>query len=319
MNVDVVIPVRNGERYISHAIQSVLNQTYAVARIIVVNDGSTDGTALIAGILSAQHDNVEIICTPPLGLSNARNTGLSLATSDWVSFLDCDDVWLDTKIYNQIQHVWNHTTCAAVFSGYYFFDEKTGQRYPGKSIQRASCSKNSLLFHQFKVFGSASNILVKRKVALKAGFFDLDLSYGEDLDYWVRLSEHTEICQIDESDVVITLRPGSMQSTKQSGIQSLKNSVLYLRIWEKHDADFSDRLNLETAKALLWPDLRLCIKNNPRILREFRNLAKQECPKTYAALFKKKGDFYKYIFFAIYKDLIKQLKKWFCQFFNLLT
>ncbi len=94
--VDVVIPVFNGRETIVSAIESVLTgQGASVRRIIVVDDGSQDGTA--ERVRSLGSPLIELVCTPNQGVARARNLGIEKASAEWVAFLDADDVWMPGK------------------------------------------------------------------------------------------------------------------------------------------------------------------------------------------------------------------------------
>lgn len=90
MPISVIVPVYNSERFLAEAIQSVLNQTLPPDEIIVVNDGSTDGTATLIERLGAR---IRPIHQPNAGPAAARNTGLRAAQGNLVAFLDSDDWW----------------------------------------------------------------------------------------------------------------------------------------------------------------------------------------------------------------------------------
>ncbi|PQQ36525.1 hypothetical protein C6H68_19010 [Photorhabdus luminescens] len=89
--VSIIIPAFNVEDIIENAINSVLNQTYKNTEIIIVNDGSTDGTMDVLNRLSEQYFNIEVFSQENRGISAARNVGLSKAKGDYVTFLDSDD------------------------------------------------------------------------------------------------------------------------------------------------------------------------------------------------------------------------------------
>lgn len=92
---DVVIPCHNRAHVVADAVSSVLAQDHAPCRVIVVDDGSTDASATVIRALAATHDQVEAVILPRnVGASQARNSGVALATAEWVAFLDSDDVWL---------------------------------------------------------------------------------------------------------------------------------------------------------------------------------------------------------------------------------
>ena len=100
--IDVVIPVYNGQDFIIQAIKSIENQTYQPNKILIVDDGSTDDTAKL--ILSHQ-SSIPIQCIQKEngGLSSARNKGILSSTSQYIAFLDADDVWYPNKLQEQIK------------------------------------------------------------------------------------------------------------------------------------------------------------------------------------------------------------------------
>ena len=91
LTVSVIIPAYNAEKYITECLDSVLNQSYRQLEIVVVNDGSSDGTKEILDRYSGEYSFVKVIHTENRGVSCARNTGLDAAAGDCVMFLDADD------------------------------------------------------------------------------------------------------------------------------------------------------------------------------------------------------------------------------------
>jgi glycosyltransferase involved in cell wall biosynthesis len=100
--VSVVIPVFNGANYLAAAIESVLAQTYPAAAIIVVDDGSEDGTPDVARRFASR---IIYLRQENGGLSAARNAGQALVTTDLLAFLDADDVWCPRKLEWQVPHL----------------------------------------------------------------------------------------------------------------------------------------------------------------------------------------------------------------------
>ena len=97
--ITVIIPVYNCERYLAEAIDSALAQTWRPTEIIVVDDGSTDGSAAIAGRF-AQRVKYDLISHG--GAGAARNRGVALAAGDYLAFLDADDLWMKRKLESQM-------------------------------------------------------------------------------------------------------------------------------------------------------------------------------------------------------------------------
>jgi hypothetical protein len=119
--VSVIIPTFNYAKFIAEAIASVQAQTYPVAEIIVIDDGSTDNTQdVLAKIDDAR---LKVHRTPNGGVSRARNMGLALATGEFIAFLDADDRWRPTKIARQMSVMDADSTVGAVFTNFVRFDE----------------------------------------------------------------------------------------------------------------------------------------------------------------------------------------------------
>jgi glycosyltransferase involved in cell wall biosynthesis len=92
--VSVVIPVFNGERFLGEAIRSVLAQDYRPLELIVVDDGSTDGSASLAESFAG----VQVVRKPHTGVAATHNLGISRCRGEWLAFLDSDDRWLPVKL-----------------------------------------------------------------------------------------------------------------------------------------------------------------------------------------------------------------------------
>src|SRR5262245_19101881 len=98
-NVSVIIPAYNAEAFIADTIRSVLAQTYQDFEVIVVDDGSRDGTAKA---LQPFESRVRLHTQANAGVATARNTGVGLATGTFIAFLDADDLWLPHKLEQQL-------------------------------------------------------------------------------------------------------------------------------------------------------------------------------------------------------------------------
>ncbi len=109
--VSVLIPSWNREEYLGEAIESVLAQTYRDFEIVVVDDGSTDGTAELVG----RYGGVRYIWQPHSGISAARNRALEEARSELIAWLDSDDLYAPTKLEKQVAYLDAHPECQIVF------------------------------------------------------------------------------------------------------------------------------------------------------------------------------------------------------------
>ena len=106
----VIIPVYNGELYLAEALDSVFAQDYRPIEVIVVDDGSTDGTATVAN----EYSQVHYLHQPNQGPPVARNTGLSYCTGDLITLLDADDLWVPGKLSMQVAYLEAHPEAGCV-------------------------------------------------------------------------------------------------------------------------------------------------------------------------------------------------------------
>ena len=98
--ISCVVPVFNGERFLTEALESIFAQTYRPIEVLVVDDGSTDGTA---DVLARFADRIEVIRQENAGPAASRNRGLAAATGAFVAFQDADDIWLPEKLELQME------------------------------------------------------------------------------------------------------------------------------------------------------------------------------------------------------------------------
>lgn len=125
--VSIIVPCYNQARYLSYAINSVVNQTHTNWECIIVNDGSTDDTEECA--LNLAKNDERIIYKKKIngGLSSARNTGLNIATGDFIQFLDSDDYLEKTKLEKSIRQITSDIDAKIVISNFKMFQNSISQ------------------------------------------------------------------------------------------------------------------------------------------------------------------------------------------------
>lgn len=122
--VSVIMPAYNAEKYIEKTINSVLNQSYDNFELIVIDDGSKDNTAEIIIAMANKDKRIHFFQNAKnLGVSVTRNYGISLANTDWIAFLDSDDMWTSDKLDKQIKLISNNERVNLLFTGSSFVDE----------------------------------------------------------------------------------------------------------------------------------------------------------------------------------------------------
>jgi glycosyltransferase involved in cell wall biosynthesis len=176
-DISVLIPVYNGARYLSECIQSVRNQTLPAAEIIIIDDGSKDATPEVA---SAWGSAVRYERVVHGGLPYARNHGLRFAQTDFVAFIDSDDIWLPEKLELQMAAMLLAAEPAMIF-GYV-------QQFVSDDLRPEEAAK--LHFKAEPLRGRiASTLLMRKSDCERAGSFDETLQTGEFIEWYSRAND----------------------------------------------------------------------------------------------------------------------------------
>jgi glycosyltransferase involved in cell wall biosynthesis len=187
--VSVVIPTYNCESYIGEAVGSVLKQTFQDFEIIVIDDGSTDRTR---SVLEPYMDRIIYLYQENQGESVARNRGIKMAKSEFIAFLDSDDLWLPIKLERQLNAMDAYTNAVLVYSYSYNIDEG-GERIQWRGSDLQGQGKPGLhhMLHQIimtNVIANIGAVMVRKSFLTGMTLFDPEIQLGEDWDFYIRLS-----------------------------------------------------------------------------------------------------------------------------------
>lgn len=181
--VSIVIPCYNTERYLGAALESVLAQGYEPLQVIVIDDGSTDGSAAIA----RRDARVEYIHQKNRGVCAARNHGLSVARGEFVVFFDADDVMLPGCIETGVRELSARPECGFVYGFARFVDAMGRPLHPGATPARVEGASYETLLsgHGLVPPGVA---MFRREAVMEAGGFDAAVYLAEDHDLYLRVA-----------------------------------------------------------------------------------------------------------------------------------
>ena len=189
--VSVVLPVRNGQATIGEAVASVLAQTRGDLELIVVDDGSTDGTREVLAAVSDRR--LRMLSTPGLGPAASRNRGIEHAAANTIAFIDADDVWLPEKLETQLAALDANAVAAVAYCWTDYVDEAGGYVCPDSRPVFDRDVYEQLLTRNF--IDSGSNVVVRKRALLDVGCFDESLPVVEDWDLYIRLAaRHAFVC-----------------------------------------------------------------------------------------------------------------------------
>lgn len=187
--VSVVIPTYNRREMVREAVTSALAQTLDDIEIIVVDDGSTDGTA--EALTAEFGDRIRVEVQSNQGESVARNRGIELARAEYVAFLDSDDMWLPEKLAAQIEILENKPEFVLTTTSFALIDRRGRPISTAKSAGPPNASTFSAeltsIGLESPITSGPSTVLVRRSALLEIGGFDASIRYGEDFDAWLRL------------------------------------------------------------------------------------------------------------------------------------
>jgi glycosyltransferase involved in cell wall biosynthesis len=184
--VSVVIPAYDAERYLGEAIESVLAQTYAPAETIVVDDGSSDGTAAVA----RSYPGVKLIAQENAGPAAARNRGFAACHGDLIAFHDADDLMTPDKLAVQVGEMLADPAISCVLAEQELLVE-TGAELPfwaeGTKVPTVMPARPEELADEPDVH--TMTMVVRREVFERVGGFDEEMRSAEDVDWLLRAAE----------------------------------------------------------------------------------------------------------------------------------
>jgi len=218
MFLSVIVPVFNAQESVTHCVASImtaigqLGQAYMEAEVIIVNDGSQDQTQAIAENLAKEHPQISVIQQDNLGVSAARNRGLSAASGKWVCFVDDDDTIVD----NALQLFYRNEPHADMVILRSFCKNK--ERYPwGNSFKPGSNYTTDAIMQKGYLRGSICGCIFNRAFLVDNGLhFPEGVRLSEDTVFFgACLSMIQTICFLDIPFYLITPRPDSASRKRQ--------------------------------------------------------------------------------------------------------
>jgi len=252
--VSVIIPNYNYAEYLRESIDSALNQDYQEIEIIVVDDGSTDGSR---EILRSYGTQIRVIEIENSGAPTARNFGLMNAQGCYIAYLDADDFWIRTKISTQVKRL-QETQTDMVYCKMTVLDVKNNATTVS-SENREGNFKNEFLIHPTRTPFPPSTMLMTRDLVARAGIWDPTFeSPAEDFDYLRRCARYTDFAIVNEALVVHRNHARSLTSSSLSRYYA-DNRLGLIKLFadEYHHLGFIARrkswikLNIAYAKSFL--------------------------------------------------------------------
>jgi glycosyltransferase involved in cell wall biosynthesis len=196
--ISIIIPAYNTEHTIIETITSVQRQTFSDFEIIVINDGSTDGTLEV--IKTIKEPRLKVFSYENCGVSSARNHGISQAKGEFIAFLDADDLWTPDKLELQLAALQKKPEIGVAYSWIYNMGEKGEFFQVGHQVFFEGNVLAELLISNFLANGS--NPLIRKQAIESVGKFDSTLTYGEDWEFYLRLAVHWSFVVVPKPQIL---------------------------------------------------------------------------------------------------------------------
>lgn len=182
--ISFIVPVYNAEKYISTCIESIINQSYKDFEIIIINDGSIDNSISIVREYSKIDTRIKIINKENTGVSDSRNQGLSIASGEYISFIDADD-WIEADYIEKIVQCLNKYNPDILFNGWIEDSDKNvnARRFQKKDFCLMTKREALIELCEQKLFGWAPFGTFYRYEAIRDIRYDTNICFGEDLDF----------------------------------------------------------------------------------------------------------------------------------------
>jgi glycosyltransferase involved in cell wall biosynthesis len=261
--VSVVIPCYNAERYIAATLRSVLAQDLAGMEVLVVDDGSRDGSV---ALVRAQFPQVRVIEQANAGVAAARNRGIAEARGEWIAFVDADDIWLPGKLRAQFDEMAAVPGCRMSYTAWQVWPSLEPEPTPGYLADLAARAGDTArwsgasgwIYPQLLLdcVVWTSTVLAERALFAEIGDFDRGLRIGEDYDLWLRASRVTPIHRVARPYALYRTHPYSITAAVPNENYRAKVIRRALEKWGMRSPDGrqADKAAVRGLLAKSWSD-----------------------------------------------------------------
>lgn len=256
MLFSIVLPVYNVENYLLECVDSILKQTFADYEIILVDDGSTDGSSQLCDRLSEKYEFIKVIHKKNGGLSDARNCGTREALGEYIIYIDSDDFLIKDNFLEKLAEKTKNNSDLIFYKYQKFFDttqkfEECRYTYHSAIKEKSYSDKISALVKADAFYGMAWIKAIRKEILDKNGIeFEVGL-LGEDMEWnYHIITKSTSISFIDEVFIAYRQREGSITSSHK-----LKNLTDFIYVLEKWSKIVTNEVEDEALKIALFGSL----------------------------------------------------------------
>jgi len=290
-SVTVLMSVYNGEKYLSDAIDSILNQTFPDFELLIINDGSIDGSSEILHNYSQQDKRIRLHHQTNQGLIAALNKGLELARGKFIARMDADDVSLPERLAIQLAFLEAHPDVGVLGSGAVAMDSSGISSYTVQFPMQHDVLRWFLCFTNPIVHPTA---MMRQPIVAQVGGYNAAAVHAEDYDLWCRLCCVTRLSNLQ--NVLLLLRKHDSNVSKVHTTQQLQNSVhishlmishilneeissdIVQRLW---DNEFQKSSDVRPVAKLLYRLYHAFVSNNELSIKETQIIQRYAAMRLY--------------------------------------
>jgi glycosyltransferase involved in cell wall biosynthesis len=184
--ISIVMPVYNGERFLPEAIDSVLSQSYQDFEFVIVDDGSSDGTAEILRKYAASDSRISVIHQENRGVPASVNRAMNCCRHEWIARIDADDRMLPNRLERQLEFIRENPEISLACSYSYLINPQGKRIGTSENKVDVEAGRKNLDPRRF-VEIVHSTVMMRRKDVLELGGYREDLLYGDDRELWGRM------------------------------------------------------------------------------------------------------------------------------------
>lgn len=303
--ISVVIPLYNKVSFVTKTITSVLEQTFTDFELLIIDDGSTDGS--LALVKEVDDPRKRLISIPHSGVSVARNTGIKEANFDWVAFLDADDRWAPAFLNEMVKAIHQHPKNSIFASGRTRLFSTYAERYEHEFLP---VDGTTAVLNYFKIISAslppinASNVIIRKTLFDEKGYFRSVQTNHEDHDLWLRLVVNEPVVFVNKSLSIYDKSAGGSQSTKPIPAASF---IQYLETM----GTVKEKLNGEERKDFLRYSKRFImvtyLKNECHFSKKQAKTIRKKAKPLVPGFFQLLMDANRYLFFTNVYKLLKPM------------
>jgi hypothetical protein len=285
--ITVLLPVFNGRPYVSEAIESILDQSFTNFELLIVEDGSTDGTPEILQRYAQKDDRVRILYNKEnLGLIKTLNVGLANARGKYLARQDADDVSLGGRLATQYEFLESHPDYVLAGSEIEIIDAQGARiNAPRREVHSDAAIRVMMLLHSAFVAGTA--MMRRETIENNKLRYSLDMLHAEDFDFYWRLLKHGKGINLKKPLMKYRFTGGNISEVWRDVAEETASKISFRNLQESGWRPALSLQEVRKIRGTLAPESPAQLQHFQQIistLKELAGLAQQAYPVTHAEL-----------------------------------